>query len=876
MAIVSNMNFNIDDQWLKYSQKLMYDHCGIIYSKYTTYNNQFKNEKNKNNIDALCIAKCIELNNGYPLLLMLLDTFSRDRVNGHKVNSLEYNIPISDDKYSIGYTVIKWWTQDFIFGRYISNKYPKKSDAIMHAVAELSRRVLPKYNFQPRSFSSTTICDSLNAFVKYTISFHNFVRNITTNGYCQALPIQFDLWIIPQSTKQTTKQWLHEYHNELNEIVYNEMRTDIYDEPIVYNEMRADIYDEPIWDLRMCLRNNGYKENYDYSVRQFDEENVGTITKQFMHLWKSVRHSDMIRYKRYIIIIDRRNPLNLRQKNMGHIKPIIEKQKIWKDTAYLIAPKHRKMNSMKQFHTKDIQNITKKYYLFPEALLGYSKYLFPNPSKRGSIAPIPIFAPLNGYKFCLSYHILQTDMVKVYWYANEGSMRFKLDDMKWLWKKCFQKINNEFQRLTKQNLALLNDKKKYGKELVDTKFQEFWTQVHDVNNMDFQPFLTDNRELFRDKFKEYNMNDDEDIDSKEIDNELKLQQMDNELKLQQMEKKETELQQHPKRQLTEIKQWLDKNGIYMNDSNTLKQQYNSKIQQICDQLSTYYKTLGCDYDILFSMFCEDNAFDDNGVSYEINVENLQNCMLIEFDPNFPFPTELTTNSDRKNKIFNLLKICYDNPNKVFRGALDELKQQPNKNINYESFNVENNSGWPNFSYQIPACSQQSGNLQTLTGTLFKESIHTTCSSIVKVIQALEFYQQINMILSELKLTFIDECHSTYKFLSDDFIHVITEHHDDPTVTNMKHNNCNLSNCTPSQRHQKLVQEPVTESKQFIFLVNLLDSIHFYMLHRYNAITSRSKNEVRLQRFNITLINKNNRKLQTIHKQTIIEKNDDRS
>eukprot|EP01084_Bolivina_argentea_P226807 383067_1 len=121
---------------------------------------------NRYNISSvLCILKCIELKNQYPILLMLLDSFSRDKVNGHRINSTIYNLSTVNDRYVMGYNAIKWWKEDCVFGRYISNQYPNKAEAMMHAVAELSFRLLPPYNFQYTL--SNIICDSLNAFVKY-------------------------------------------------------------------------------------------------------------------------------------------------------------------------------------------------------------------------------------------------------------------------------------------------------------------------------------------------------------------------------------------------------------------------------------------------------------------------------------------------------------------------------------------------------------------------------------------------------------------------------------------------------------------------------------------------------------------------------------
>eukprot|EP01084_Bolivina_argentea_P084344 152569_1 len=759
----------------------------MIYSKHPgdfKANDPFKNSKNKNNIGdkALCIAKCIEIENGYPILSMLLDTFSRDRVNGHKINTTIYNLSISDDRYAIRYDAIKWWNEDCIFGRYISKKYPNKADAMMHAVAELSFRVLPKYNFQ--YVLSHIICDSLNAFVKYTISFHHVIHKIIKSmslaGHCEAAPLQFDFWIIPQATKPTTRMNNIYDEKELysdndnddddNTVQYeyekyekNKINQDYIHENLIYNEMGKSGYHQKaqnaFWDLEEYLIKDGYKENIDYFVQGITGD-IGLRTEQIIKMWKLSADADRIRYKRYIIIIDRRNPMNLRHKNMDYKTPNIYKSEIqWKDRLYLIKPKltTKNSNGKLQFKKKDVQNITKKFYLVPEALLGYSKtYLFPNPDKHEP-GPICILDAINGYKFCLSYHILQTDCVKVYWYTNQGSQRFKLDDMKWLWSKCFQKINNQWQTINNENMELLNDNI-YGKDLIDAKFQEFWRQIHDINNVHFKPFLTSNNELFREEFK-YAFP----ADTKITDNSLVFG--------------------HYPLNNDEYSAPISENKTETNNDAQMKQQQH------------------------------ENA----------NVNNINN------------------NNDQQQSY-----------------------QSQSSKIQYTS----------NLT-QLSTCSQPLVNLEIPKGTLFKESTQTICSSIANVIQVLENYQQISAIVSKQRETFIERCHNTYQSLPDDFIHIITEHQNDQTVVNLNHNNCDISNCASSKRHQRLspLQTTLTGSDEFIFWTNLLDSLHFFILHRYK-LAAKPKNDARFQRFNITQIKQNDDKTQTFVAHMMDEKNED--
>ena len=80
------------------------------------------------------------------------------------------------------------------------------------------------------------------------------------------------------------------------------------------------------------------------------------------------------RSQRYVIIIDRRNPLNLKKQNMNYQQPIIDGRKSWRDKIYFIRP--RKSYKLIRHQAK--------CELYPEQCLGLSsKYLFPNhPDKR--------------------------------------------------------------------------------------------------------------------------------------------------------------------------------------------------------------------------------------------------------------------------------------------------------------------------------------------------------------------------------------------------------------------------------------------------------------------------------------------------------------
>ncbi len=85
------------------------------------------------------------------------------------------NSNITNDKYCNGYSIIDWWN-DNLFTQYISDNYPTISNHLKMACQTLCKRTLPSLNFN-ETFAHI-ICDSLNAFVKYTITFHDIIHKI--------------------------------------------------------------------------------------------------------------------------------------------------------------------------------------------------------------------------------------------------------------------------------------------------------------------------------------------------------------------------------------------------------------------------------------------------------------------------------------------------------------------------------------------------------------------------------------------------------------------------------------------------------------------------------------------------------------------------
>eukprot|EP01084_Bolivina_argentea_P077545 140679_1 len=75
-----------------------------------------------------------------------------------------------------------------------------------------------------------------------------------------------------------------------------------------------------------------------------------------------------------------------------------------------------------------------------------------------------------------------------------------------------------------------------------------------------------------------------------------------------------------------------------------------KTEQINIGLSRYYKSLGKEYNNNFLAYCVENGFADDSLVDEFEEEDPQDCMLAQFDSNFPFKSEIIGNKQKSAKI----------------------------------------------------------------------------------------------------------------------------------------------------------------------------------------------------------------------------------
>ena len=85
----------------------------------------------------------------------------------------------------------------------------------------------------------------------------------------------------------------------------------------------------------------------------------------------------------------------------------------------------------------------------------------------------------------------------------------------------------------------------------------------------------------------------------------------------------------------------------------------------------------------FEKFCISNAFEDDDIPQELDVE-IDDCLLIEFDDNFPLH-HISNNQDRKNQIFSIIKYCHQHGKVPIQFTnMDDIQYKEKEKQKYKS------------------------------------------------------------------------------------------------------------------------------------------------------------------------------------------------
>lgn len=85
----------------------------------------------------------------------------------------------------------------------------------------------------------------------------------------------------------------------------------------------------------------------------------------------------------------------------------------------------------------------------------------------------------------------------------------------------------------------------------------------------------------------------------------------------------------------------------------------SIVDQINNKLQNYYQSLHCHYSNQFKQFCQEQAIDDEMIKDDLQSSSNVDCLLIDFDDDFPFNKQYASLSSKKQKeyIYQILQQC---------------------------------------------------------------------------------------------------------------------------------------------------------------------------------------------------------------------------
>eukprot|EP01083_Nonionella_stella_P087287 242744_1 len=422
-----------------------------------------------------------------------------------------------------------WWKEHKYMQWIRSTKSRGIAESVRSALNELTKRTLPpiscNYALAP------IICDDVNDYALYALAFHDLMLIDITESMKRDLcdsrkynreqkqwdeddakkrewvaPMQLDCVIFPQMTREAPRpNWLI-----IKGYPQNVSGKRDY---LQLSEERTHRHELCIWNIEDLLRHRkcGYIKNRDYFVANAPKlDDTDALRSCLFGLLQrcvavSARNGD--KRNRYIFIIDRRNPLNVkRDSEEKQQKPTTDpeqtQQKYWADKIYMIIPKQyrdeegnplcicggRLTRTKRNATTRNTRccwcnetegniiwqcsnsnhtnpyvlcadacekerpdpygKISSEWPILPELCLRLSKgnILF-NPYTEGS-EPITMNDALSGYMFGLSYHVLSLNNICAYWYHNTGGTVFQLKDIATGWPQWFDKINGKKQALS--------------------------------------------------------------------------------------------------------------------------------------------------------------------------------------------------------------------------------------------------------------------------------------------------------------------------------------------------------------------------------------------------------------------------------------------
>eukprot|EP01084_Bolivina_argentea_P109258 195269_1 len=122
-----------------------------------------------------------------------------------------------------------------------------------------------------------------------------------------------------------------------------------------------------------------------------------------------------------------------------------------------------------------------------------------------------------------------------------------------------------------------------------------------------------------------------------------------------------------------------------------------------------------------------------------------------------------------------------------------------------------------------------------------------CICVERIIKAMKYYDSLNLDDGKSRDLLVKFCTGVYKLLLDDFIHIVTKHNNE--IEDFKMPKCNFVDCDLLDRHNRTDRNYThdqtfnsTQDKNVIFYIDLMDSIHCYLMHLYDVGLRIKQNE----------------------------------
>merc|ERR1719242_2991481 len=266
---------------------------------------------------------------------------------------------------------------------------------------------------------------------------HHFDRVVLDS---LSFPIQLDFMIIPQCVSEPKIEYencvISDYNQQCDRLQFG-------------------IGDDFVGNVGDKLR----EFDIDFVEHKLDRE-PAQFHKVLRRLFDKI--GNKARHKRYVFIIDRRNP-----KYDGSYF-LNNNEKTWHDRLYIFCPpKYNKISTQ-------CDNV-------PEGFIDRTmEYLLPlKRAENGRDDDVVIGANCvaNGYVFVQSYHLYQEDKCKAYFHSNGCAQRFTKDEIQYYFPRLFMKIDNKFQDEMKANLNSNRGLLDLFKEIDDTEHVKFHQQT---------------------------------------------------------------------------------------------------------------------------------------------------------------------------------------------------------------------------------------------------------------------------------------------------------------------------------------------------------------------------------------------------------------